>query len=129
MHPVKDQTQATSFSGSIDFQISECATDSKNVMVVGLFNAAKADNANSLTLQVWDAKTLKVTGNQKAADLILGTTWDDEATTDTPEPAKVRTTKRPAKVVEQVVSVAVAEPEPLPVAEPVVARGQLSLFA
>ncbi len=60
VHPVKDQTQATSFSGSIDFQISECATDSKNVMVVGLFNAAKADNANSLTLQVWDAKTLKI---------------------------------------------------------------------
>jgi antirestriction protein ArdC len=63
---------------------------------------------------------------QKAADLILGTTWDDEATTDTPKPAKVATTKRPTK---PVAVQPVAEPEPLPVAEPVAARGQLSLFA
>ncbi len=60
VHPVKDQTRAGSFFGTIDFQLSKLSTDSKNVMLMGLFNAGQADNASSLTLQVWDAKTIKV---------------------------------------------------------------------
>ncbi|MAE65376.1 MAG: hypothetical protein CMJ18_13980 [Phycisphaeraceae bacterium] len=60
VHPVKPQTHDASFFGSIDFQISEFSTDPNNPMVMGLFNAERADDAGALTLQVWDANTVKV---------------------------------------------------------------------
>ena len=60
VHPVREQTADMSFFGSIDFQISEFSTDPQNAMVMGLFNTERPDHANSLSLQVWDAETVKV---------------------------------------------------------------------
>jgi len=71
VHPLARQNTDASFFGSIDFQISAFATDRHNAAVMGLFQADQPDDTGSLTLQIWDAKTVKVQLAGEAAAVTL----------------------------------------------------------
>jgi hypothetical protein len=71
VRPVEDQTQANDIRGVVDFQIDAESTDPNNVILMGLFNAADSDQFNSLTLQVWNRKTIRVRLAGKYASITL----------------------------------------------------------
>jgi len=60
VHPIRPRTRADRIRGSFDFQIDTPSTHGDNVIVLGLFNAGQADDAESLTLQVWSLDTVRV---------------------------------------------------------------------
>ena len=60
VHPIRARTRADGIRGSFEFRIDAPSTHGDNVIVMGLFNAGEADDASSLTLQVWDMSTVRV---------------------------------------------------------------------